>query len=63
MNRNKIIGFVLAFVLFVVLFKPAFIDATHDKPMVQLLAFLGLLVGMIVSGFLTNGKEKEEGGH
>lgn len=61
MSKNKIIGFGLALVLFVLLFQPAFIDASVDKPMTHLFAFLGLLVGMVVSGILTNQGEKESG--
>lgn len=54
MSRNKIIGFGLAIVLFAALFKPAFINIHPENALVQLLAFIVLLVGTVVAGFLTN---------
>lgn len=56
---KKLIGFALAIAAFVLLFKPAFIDIGHNNPTVQLMAYLGMLVAVIVAGFLTNGGEEK----
>ncbi len=59
MNSKKLIGFAIAFVSFVLLFKPAFIDIGEINPTVQLMAYLGMLAGAIVAGVLTNGGEEK----
>lgn len=60
MKRNHLIALAIITVVFLATFNFAYLDIQLDKPFVQLLSFLGLIIGSIAAWFVGN---KEEATH
>jgi len=59
MNKRIIIAYAFAILLFAVLLRPAFLDIDPHNPVIQLVSFLVLLIGLLGAGVYANMGSKE----